>query len=216
MELISIENSVVTRLFITSRTEGSPYLPSVVAAFVDRYKFVESPTTIAQMTADRVSFKHGAFEGVAFNLDMFSDGVVVASKAPTTVCDAIVADITEWVEMTVGVKKIETHEVNKSYESYLVVRSEARLLRALDALNVIGTQVGALLKAVAGRDAAFRPVALALAPDVTEMAHMRPIPFRVERRAGVSFETNFYYSCAPLPTQDHIKVLEQLERASLS
>ena len=196
MELVGIENSVITRLFSTTRPEGSPYLPNAVAAFVDRYKFVESPTTIAQMTAERVSFKHGLYEGAAFNLDVFSDGIIVGSKSQSSLLDSIVSDITDWMEKGVGLKKIETHEIRKSYESYLVVRSEARLLRALDAMKKIGAQVGASLKAASGRTVDFQPIGWALSPDVTDIAQMRPIPFRVERRAGVSFSTNFYYSCA--------------------
>jgi hypothetical protein len=121
MELIGIENTLITRLFIATRPEGSPYLPNAISAFVDRYKFVESPTTIAQMTADRISFKHGSYEGAAFNLDVFSDGIIVASKSPSALLDAIVDDVTGWMETAVGLRKIETHEIKKSYESYLVV-----------------------------------------------------------------------------------------------
>jgi hypothetical protein len=215
MDLKGIENTRITRLFAASRPQGQLYLPHAATAFIGRYRFAGYPTKIEELSADRVSFKHGLFEDVAIeSVDIYGDGIVVASKAPSELLDAFLNDLSGWMESALGLKKIETHAINRTYESYVVVQSAAPLLKTLDALSSIGTAVGQALKQSNGVDAPFQPVALALSPDLTELTAMKPIPFRVERRSGLAFNTNFYYSCAPLPTAEHIKILERLEKLS--
>lgn len=213
MELVGIENTVLTRLFLATRPEGQPYLPRAAENFVGRYKFAAFPARIEELSADRVSFKHGLFNDVAFDLDIFSDGVIVTSKSPSDVLDALLDDIITWMQTAIGLKKVETHPINTTYESYLIVHSAIGLLSILDGLAPVQKRLAKALKATTGRDASFSPVGWALSPDNTTMPSMKPIPFRVERRAGIPFETNYYYSCAPLRTADHLRVLEELERA---
>ena len=83
MELVGFENTKVIDLFLAARPEGQPYWPSAVAALVDRYKFSGFPTTIEELGGERVSFKHGLFDGSAIEtFDIYPDGIIVASKSP--------------------------------------------------------------------------------------------------------------------------------------
>jgi hypothetical protein len=44
--------------------------------------------------------------------------------------------------------------------------------------------------------------------------HDAPLaPFSIERRAKTPYEEGKYFSAAPLQTRDHIRILEQFERA---
>jgi hypothetical protein len=40
-----------------------------------------------------------------------------------------------------------------------------------------------------------------------------PPKFILERRAGIPFDKERYYSSAPIKTQDHITLLEEIERS---
>lgn len=215
MELIGFENTQLTALFLASRVEGAPYLPRAAAALVERYSFSSFPIKLEELSGERVSFRHGLFQDAAIEtFDIYRDGIIVASKSPSELLDAFVVDVCTWMETAIGLKRIETHDINKNYESYLIVHSEAALLKTLDGLAAIQDLIARCLKSANGLEVKFHPVSFALSPDQTLISQMRPIPFRLERRAGVSFETNYYYSCAPLPTKDHLKVLERLEKLS--
>jgi hypothetical protein len=48
--------------------------------------------------------------------------------------------------------------------------------------------------------------------DTTHTKPYAPI-FTIERRADVPFVENKYFSTAPLPTDEHLKVLEDFEAA---
>jgi hypothetical protein len=95
-----------------------------------------------------------------------------------------------------------------------VVRSEAKLFKALNELEAIQGLLGQALKKATGLEAKFHPIGFGLCPDTSLIAELKPIPFRVERKAGVGFEMNHYYSAAPLPTDMHLQMLERLENLS--
>jgi hypothetical protein len=49
--------------------------------------------------------------------------------------------------------------------------------------------------------------------DSAAMPVPRPPEFSFERRAGVIYASNEYFSSAPLRTADHIRILHELEKA---
>jgi hypothetical protein len=215
MELVGFENTQLTELFLASRPEGQPYLPPAVVALVERYKFSGFPTKLDELTGDRVSFRHGLFSGSAIDVfDIYRDGIVVGSKSPSDLLDAFVKDICAWMGPAIGLHRIETHPVKRNYESHLIVKSQAPLLKTLEAVAEIGDLVGQALKSANGLEVKFHPMGFGFIPDNTLIPGMKPATFRVERKAGMPFETNFYYSSAPLPTQSHLRILERLEKLS--
>jgi hypothetical protein len=215
MELIGFENTQLTELFLASRPEGQLFLPPAVAALVERYKFSTFPIKLEELTGDRVSFRHGLFNGSAIDVfDIFRDGIIVSSKSPSDLLDGFVKDVCAWMEAGVSLHRVETHPINRNYESHLIIKSQAPLLKALDALAETTNMVGHALKSANGLEVKFRPSGFSFSADHTHIAGLKPTPFRVERKVGVPFEANYYYSSAPLPTQSHLKILEKLEKLS--
>jgi hypothetical protein len=214
MELVSIENARVTDLFTAQRSQGQPYAPHVIAAFVERYKFVGYPTKLEDFTGTVIAFKHGVFNDCAIEtFDVYSDGVIAASKSASDVLDSFLADVYGWIEVAMGMKRLQTHAIHKGYESHIVVYSPAPIFKPLEALHSVQSIVSRALKASGGHEVKFHPIGFGIAPDTSQIAELRPIPFRIERRAGVSFDTNLYYSSAPLPTSEHLKVLDRWEKS---
>jgi hypothetical protein len=213
VKLLNIEHSRLTSLFITNRIEGQPAIPAAFAELIKRYSFAGHPTKIEELEANRITFRLGSFDNVSIeSFEIYPDGVAVSAKAPTDLLDAFLTDVTQWMDAAFGLKRIETHDINRLYESTVVVQSSAPLLRPLDALQSIRQMISAALKAEIGLDAQFEPFSLGVATDHTKLPGFKPIPFRVERRAVIAFEKNYYYSQAPLRTADHLKVLESLEK----
>lgn len=212
MDLIGYDTSSLTALFLAARPQGQLPLARSMGELVKRYNFTILPKA-DQLEAQKVEFRQGQFGEVGIeSFSLYNDGVVVTSKSPTDVLDAFLEDVCSWMESTLGLRRIETHAVNKAYESGVMVRSEARLLQVLDALAPIQETIAKSVKAAMGLETRFEPYGISLAVDTTLFSGMRPNPFRLERRAGLAFDTNYYVSQAPMRTADHIKLLEKLEK----
>jgi len=179
---------------------------------VKRYGFAIVPK-IEQLEATKVEFRQGVFKGVGIeSFAIYNDGVVLTSKSSTDVLDDFLADITEWMGASFGLKRVETHSINRSYESNVMVKSEAKLLKALDALAPIWELITKAVKSATGLNAKFESFGIAIGADHSLIPGLKPITFRLERRGGLSFETNYYVSQAPMRTPDHLKLLEKLEK----
>jgi hypothetical protein len=213
LNLLSVESSRLTSLFLASRPQGQPPIPGGFAELVKRYSFAGFPTKLDELDSTRVAFRLGSFEGIGIDaLEIYPDGVIVSAKAPTDVLDAFLNDLTQWMESALGLKRIETQAINRNYESSILVQSDVNILKHLDALKPVRDLVSKSLHAAVGLELEFESFGISLAADHSRIAGMKPIPFRVERRAGIPFENNYFLSAAPLRTADHLKVLEKIER----
>ena len=179
---------------------------------VKRYAFTIIPK-VEQLEATKVEFRQGIFNDAGIeSFVIYNDGLVISSKSSTELLDAFLLDLTHWMEATFSLRKIETHNINRAYESTLLVRSGAKLLQALGALAPVQEIITKSLKAATGLESKFEPFGISLGADYTLIPGLKPINFRLERRGGLSFETNYYISQAPLRTPDHLKLLEKLEK----
>ena len=212
MELIGYDTSSLTALFMASRPQGQIPLARSMGELVKRYAFTIFPK-LDQLEAQRIEFRQGQFNDVGIeSFSIYNDGIVVTSKSPTDVLDAFLEDVSVWMESTLGLKRVETHAINRAYESGLMVRSEAKLLHTLDALAPIQEMIAKSVKDAMGLETKFEPFGMAFAVDQTLFPGMRPNPFRLERRVGLAFNTNYYVSQAPMRTADHLNLLEKLEK----
>jgi hypothetical protein len=180
---------------------------------IKRYGFAGFPTNVQQLEAAKVEFRQGAFKDTGIeSFSIYGDGAVITSKSSTDVLDEFLKDVTEWMGSALSLKRVETHLINTAYESGLLVRSEAPLLKALEALAPIQDLLAKSVKSAMGLESKIEPFGIAFGADHSLIPGMKPVPFRLERRAGLGFDTNLYVSQAPLRTADHIRVLQQLEK----
>jgi len=214
VELIAVDQSKVISLFWAAVEPGAgqPFLPDVANALVDRYKFQGCPKTIEELKADHVSFSHGYFDGSMIeNFDVYRDGVMVSSKCDTKILDDFIENIVEWMQKDIGLRPIKTHEINKIYESNLLIQSEKDILSPLNKLKKIQTAIQESVHSASGLDASFYPFGISLATDTASLPGLKPAPFRLERKLGLAFDMNYYVSEAPVPTSDHFSILQMLE-----
>lgn len=215
MELIAVENSRLVNLFLARRLVGQLYLPEACQALVHRYKFAGFPQSLEQMNAVPVAFSHGKFADTAIeDFNIFGDGVSISARAPTDALDDFLADVTTWSKSELGLDRIESHSVSKIYESHVVFRTKHNILRAVAAYTDVAKQISAGLKKATNQLAVFEPFGFTLAADSAEIHGLKPIPFRLERKSGIEFPLNYYYSSAPLRTKEHLAVLQKLTEAS--
>jgi hypothetical protein len=213
VELIGIESSKIIALFLAGRAEGAPYMPEAVASLVERYRFDEYPKSVTDMTGERVHFGHGLHRGKPIEqFDIFADGVIVNGKISTEILDDFLDDVIRWMEPTLGIKRIETHDINKIYESNIAVRSSVNLLSAMDGFSEIYSALTDGLRIASGITQKFQEFGIALAVDHSKIAGLKPAPFRLERRGELAFSKGLYGSVAPLPTKAHMAILHKIEK----
>ena len=215
MELIGIELSKIVSLFLVSRPSGQPPLGKIGKALQERYQFALFPKTIEEMAADKIIFGHGSFKDIRIDLlELYPDGIVISAKSPTEEIEAFMHDLVSWADENFGLKRTETQTINLVYESHLLIRSEKPLLAAIEPLKGVQSLLKKLLFASTKMDIEFAPFGISFSADPTKLAHMKPSRFSVERKVGPAYETNLYFSAAPLKTSDHLKVLELLESST--
>ena len=213
MKLLAIEMSRVTALFRMERPSGQPYLPHIAAQLAERYRFSGAPHSFADLGGSKVEFKHGLFEGNAIDmLDVYNDGIIVSSRSDSDCIDMFIGDLGLWLNSAHDVSVVETHTVNKMYESTLLVESEREIFRPLDDFSTVARMVESALKESSGLEIQYQNFGISLSADQSQNPFLKPMPFRFERKEGIEFSRHQFFTTAPLKTKQHLEVLTQLEQ----
>ncbi len=197
------------------------YIPDIIAALRERYGFVHVPVEAKDIapldSSTPIVFRHGKFvrEGrpiVINSLALYPQAVTADTPASTDDADAVIDDLLSAAD---GIA--QEISPRRLYTSHVEVRLDVPLEWAASPL---AKQMGLWLSGAVRQydpsvpnDVAlpeFRLKALEMLPDPGQL----PLPsfFRIDRRDGVPYGDNVYFSQAPLRTMDHIGMLEQFER----
>ena len=213
MKLLAIEMSRVTALFRMERPSGQPYIPHIAAQLTERYRFGGAPHSVADFGGKKFEFKHGLFEGNAIDiLEVYNDGIIVSSRSDSDCIDKYIDDLGLWLETTHGLSVIETHTVNKMYESTLLVETDQKIFKPLDEFAGIARLIESALHDSSGLEMQYHNFGLSLSADQSQNPFLKPIPFRFERKEGIEFSRHQFFTTAPLKTKQHLNILEQLEQ----
>ena len=215
MKLLAIEASRVTALFRKTRHSGLAYLPHIIAHIAERYCFVSAPPSIDALGGNKAEFRHGLFEDNAIEtLDVYTDGLVVASRSDTDFIDEFIVDLVACLENDHGYSVIKTHTVSKMYESTLLVETERDVFRPFEPYAEILPMIEKALQDASGLAVAYQNCGLILSADQTRNPALKSVPFRFERKDGIDFSHHQFFAVAPLKTKQHLTVLERLEQLS--
>jgi hypothetical protein len=217
MELAAVENSRIILLTRRVRPAGQIYLPDAAVKLVQRYSFAKFPS-MEELIREPIAFSIGKFGDVQINeFQIYQDGIVVSSRAPTEVLDAFISDLFSWSEMEFGMVEAADAKPEKFIESSLVVKSTKDLALCISpASAVIDVVNDALRRQVTGVPYQLSGFSLEADPGALLDRRRRPIRFAVERRANTSFNDNIFFSVAPLHTKDHLAVLASMEALPLA
>lgn len=213
MKLLAIEMSRVTALFRMARPSGQLYLPHVAAQLAERYRFGGTPNSFEDLRGNKVEFKYGLFEGNAIEtLDVYNDGIIVASRSDSDFIDKFIDDFGLWLEKSLGLSVIETHTVNKMYDSTLLVETDRNIFQPLDAYAGILRMIEKALRDSSRLEIQYHNFGVLLSTDQTQNPALKPVPFRFERKDGIEFSRHHFYTTAPLKTKQHLEILTQMEQ----
>jgi hypothetical protein len=209
MKLLSIESSRIIYLMQFHRPAGQLYLPDAVAKFAKRYSFVKTPG--AEQALPYV-FAIGKFKDAQIGeLSMYNDGFIVSSASGTDLLDGFIDDFLSWTLKEFGVMQMPAVKPEKFYESSIIVKSTSDLAAALRPENdIAGILAEALKSAKISAPLNFSGFLFDFDP-ASFAGKRKPFRFIVDRRVGVPFSDNVFYSQAPFRTKDHFNVLKSLE-----
>ncbi len=216
MEILSVSVARSVWLFPVSdlNPHGRYSAREMIDFVAERYKFEKYPKSLAGVEpTDGIKLEHGVFNGregqpVAVAVTMYLDGVIAETRSSTADCDAFLDDCL--MSLVTRFKFADYKDIlrRKQYVSELYVRPQRSLSLFQDKLQRFADKLNS---AVVGRESvSFHPAVLHFWNDPGSEG--RPtIPFRFERAETFAFSENRYYTIAPLQTELHISLLNDLE-----
>jgi len=214
MEIVNFERGRMTVLHEFSRMLGEAHTPTLVRRLVEDFQFSRYPNDFSNPHQNSQTFEHGVLDEVAFDLTIYNDGVMITSRSSTDSVIKIYENMMNWAKMEFSFSLHQTHSVSIMYESALTFKSEKNVLAPLDAYENAANQISKTLRLTSNWGVMFDNFGFALGADDSETRGLRPTMFRLERRAGLEFNSNLYFSTAPVRTQDHVKIIQEIERIS--
>jgi hypothetical protein len=211
MKLEAIESSQIAALLNVTRPAGQLYLPAAAAALVEKYSFVGTPQLSDFLDEEPLHFKHGSYQGAAFDFSIYNDGAILKSASDSQILEAALEEILGWAASELGLIQNDIPPRQRFFESAVVVSMDLAVRSTL--LESINTSLNSYQKSYGLKEATFDLAGVSLAVDSTAYVGRKPAAFTLARRVNVPFNSPFYYSTAPLKTSDHLDLLRTIEKA---
>lgn len=221
MKLVSIELGRVVQFLVADeiRPTKGIYLAEIIRLVADRYGFGNVPT-VPQVGQTGAKFQNGRLvsgdKSVNISeLALHNDGIAVSTFLGTDEADFVLQDFWAWSKQAFGFREPSTKRL-KIFESHFVVDFDESIEAAFGRFEPITSEMQAALKESYNYD---HPVQFNRVTFSVDLASAPPLPgtrtdFWIERRVGVPFSQNRYFSACGLPTEKHLRLLERFERAA--
>jgi len=216
MKIISTEAGQVLQLFVMDeiRPLSGLYLPTLLAALGERYGFVTKPANLGDDLAKGVKFQtgHHVTDGrdISINeITFFNDGVIVIALN-TDDAEIVLDDFWAWATQTFKLREDQTKRP-RTYVSSVVVEFGSSIDAAIKGFETASKKVSDAINVTYGRKVDTSIFRLSFAADPTTVPPHFNTQFTIERRLGIPFSKNRYFSSAPLKTKAHLGILKELE-----
>lgn len=192
-----------------SRPQGQVYQPEAISKTMARYAFVKAPS-LDELANNIQKFQIGKFEDVQIQeLGIYNDGIIVSSKSNTAILDSFVEDLFRWLSHEFGIVPQINAKHERHHESQLVIKSEVDLASVIKPATAVLNLFSQTWQDEF--DAKYNFAGFQLDCGLKYTGRRKPIHFNIERRIGVSFDENVFFSTAPLSTNAHLDLLGKLE-----
>lgn len=219
MKLIGQELGRIIVLFPIEEVRpasGIPLIP-LVDGIRNRYNFVKPPDLnrpITDLDRDGYSFQVGTFlhEGQVITIREFTvypDGVSV-SCLDTTHADAFFDDIVNVAKEAFGFREF-AREPRKIYRSQVIVEFEKSLNQLINGFTELSRLLQSAYEQHTGHNKAVDLNRVDFRMDSTKIPGIPPVSFILERKFGSPHENQRFISEAPVPSQAHLQLLQEIE-----
>ena len=184
-------------------------LNPIYFALMEKYKFSKYPKLQEIDWQKGIKFEDGIFvnradEELGVNLTIYNDGLIADTRSSTIDSDYFLEQLLGFLTSDYGFPDYQTVLRKKAYASELFVTLE----RPVDSIN---PKLGAFAKRLSSllpeEGIEFRP-SINLVTDPGRAS--ATLAFRLEPAIGFPFSENCYYTLAPVPTDVHLNLLNEL------
>jgi hypothetical protein len=191
---------------------GKVRLPIVAELIKDRFGFAKFPQKVEEFDEQKgVEFIEGSFEDIGVDkLTIWFNGVGIDVRSSTEDARKILEKSLEWLKKDAGLTYSPEMIKRWAYVSQITFTSEVNFDLVNPAVTKLGKNLSAAVSRIQGGEFEFHSNWLGWNFDRT--GRQFPISdFSIQRRADTPYSENKYFSNAPLPTEEHIKLVEQFE-----
>ena len=202
-------------------TRGIP-ISKAVYSIGDRYGFLRVPDPakpISKLDQEGYQFTDGTFvcrnENFTINeFTVYNDGISISS-CNTDTSESFFEDLMSWAREELEFRPF-VHEPMKIYRSNITVKFDQPLSQIIKEFDKFSNALSTALEMHTEFSMPVDLIRIGMGVDQSKFGNLSPTPFSLERRIGVSFDEEWYFSEAPFPSTTHIKLLEELELAILT
>jgi hypothetical protein len=195
---------------------GLSLLP-LVQSLITKYNFQlfpNKPDELFGKEINELKFIGGSFQKdtqhtINVDLIIFNWGLVAETRSSTHDSDAFLDDLLNWASTEIELVTYKEVIRSKVYLSELWVQIDKSLNSLNHKLNNFAKRLTSLVEGHGHHSFAFETSGIVFGTDYTVVGP--PGAFRFERMVDVPFIENRYYSVAPLQTDLHLEMLEELE-----
>jgi hypothetical protein len=189
---------------------GGPFILDVAAAIAARYRFISVPQNLAPDQSRK--FENGVIMISTLTIpinsfEIYGDGLLV-STCNTDESDLVLDDFLEWVITQFGLRR-PTTLVPRKYVSRIIIDFDHMLDAFAKPLAVLSETPAQAFGMDTGR-LCLTQVQVGPFPPTQ---YVYQSTWTLAKRINDPMVANRYISSAPLSTADHLKFLEQIERA---
>jgi hypothetical protein len=192
---------------------GSVFYPDLTKALVSRYRFQKFPEKLEDFDESKgVIFGAGRLGNVVIEqFVLYSYGIMVDTRISTQESKRVLVEAFEWGSKELGLAYKPDTVKRWQYASQVTFRSSAPMAGASSAIGNLVTGIAKGVAEVMGEDLKYDLSILSI--DYDQLTRKHPLGrFSIQRRDNTPFSENKYFSDAPLPTDIHIRLLEQFEK----
>lgn len=193
---------------------GTVYYPEVVSALVERYGFLKFPQSLEDFDESKgIEFIGGRIgKHVIEKLMIYNSGIYIDTLADTSVSRAIWYELMDWAVGRFGIAFSADMVSRAAYISQVTFHSDVPVLSVNPMFSRIAKRVTKEVGDNFKLDLEFEPSTIALSFD-TLTTKFGVAGFSIQKREGVPFWENKYFSAAPLRTEVHLELLQEWENA---
>ena len=213
MKLVATELGQVLQLLVMEelRPYGGLVGVNVVKAIADHYRFAKKPEKAEDNEFTSGQAVIDGKEKEIIKLAWYPDGIVVQCRY-TEDAEIVFEDFMAWATREFNFRQPMTKRP-RTFASRVVVEFDIAIDQALIVFETMRSSFAAGLKAAYDIDAEVSLKDLGVGVDpLTPITGVIP-EFTLERRAGIPYSQNRYFSYAPVQTQIHLDMLHKLEAA---
>lgn len=191
--------------------KGKLFIPDLIQAMADRYKFQRLPKR-EEYDKEGIIFEEGKIGNkVIVKLTIYEAVIVLETRSNTSDSKQLIEELLLWGAAKFGLTYNPGSIKRFAYVSDLTFFSDVPILgAACKPLADLANKTSEALGEIWQEPIQYYPANLAVGHD-PRVRKYGIAPFSITHRAEAKYSENKYFSEAPLPTDTHIKLLEEFE-----